>query len=213
MNVDCEACLPERRARQREEMQSASCMTGEEKSLRLDHIAARAGSGTGRMVAACREMLDGRASLLTFWGGHGNAKTAVMIATVNEFLDRGRSALYTPAWDLLNWIQQAFNSGAEVRDDSAYERLDQFRRVPMLAVDELQAIRITDWRLEQIRNLLDWRYRRGLDGQCWTLLAMNENPAALEPRIYSRLGDGRNRLEGHPILHNTDPDMRPLMKA
>lgn len=212
-NVLCEACLPRQIARNREEMQTASMLTESEKALRLDGILARPGSGTEKMIQACREMLAGRANFLTFWGSHGNAKSAALIATVNEFLDHGTPALYIPAWELLNHVQQAFSSGAEIKDDSAFERLDHYRRVWVLAIDELQAIRVTDWRLEQIRNLIDWRWRRGIDGAAYTLLAMNEDPRLLEPRLISRLNDGRNRLDGDPILHNTDPDMRPLMKG
>lgn len=212
MNVFCETCLPQRIAKRRDEMQDASALTQAEKALRLDDILANPGSGTAKMVKACREMLDQRAFLLTFWGTNGNAKSAALIATVNEFLDRGKAAIYLPCWELLNWIQQAFNHNAEVKDESAYDRLERFKQVTVLAIDELQAVRITDWRLEQIRNLLDWRWRRGIDHVSYTLLAMNEDPGLLEPRLCSRLYDGRNRLRGDSVIHNTDPDMRPLMR-
>lgn len=211
-SVPCEACLPQRIARRREEMQEASSLTYMERKLRLDHIYACTGSDTLEMVDACREMLTGRASLLTFWGTSGNGKSAALIATVNEFLDRGLAALYLPAWELLDWVQQAFSNGNEIRDDSAYDRLHRFKQVRVLAIDELQAIRVTGWRLEQIRNLLDWRWRRGREGAAYTLLAMNEDPRLLEPRLYSRLRDGSNRRDGSPIIHNTDPDMRPILK-
>lgn len=212
MNVPCEDCLPQRNARQREELQKVSGMTEPERHQRLNLIRVKDRPGTLEMVQACRDLLAGRASLITLWGSHGNAKSAVLAATVNEFLEKGVPAIYLPAYDLLNWIQDAIGRDQEVRSESTLERLERIKGVRMLAVDELQAVRVTDWRLEQIRNLIDRRWRDGLDGKSFTLLAMNENPETLEPRIYSRLLDGRNRAEGCPVLHNTDPDMRPLMR-
>ena len=79
-------------------------------------------------------------------------------------------------------------------------------------MDEFQGIKITDWRLEQLRNLVDRRWRDGLDGKSFTLLAMNEDPASLEPRIWSRLRDGRNCLSGEPVIVNNDTDMRPKLR-
>ncbi len=117
------------------------------------------------------------------------------------------SGLYLPAYDLLNWIQQAFDE-----DESAVERLERVKKVQFLAIDELQAVRDSDWRAEQIRNIIDRRWRDGLDGRAWTLVAMNEDPENLEPRILSRLRDGRNRQNGLPILHNADSDMRALLR-
>jgi hypothetical protein len=91
-----------------------------------------------------------------------------------------------------------------------YERLERIKSVRMLAIDEFQAIKVTDWRLEQLRNVIDRRWRDGLDRKSFTLLAMNEDPASLERRIYSRLQDGRNGTT--PIVQNDDSDMRPLLR-
>ena len=63
------------------------------------------------------------------------------------------------------------------------------------------------------RRRLDRRWRDGADGSKYTLFAMNEDPEGLEPRIFSRLKDGRNRVSGQPaILLNEDKDMRPLLR-
>jgi DNA replication protein DnaC len=164
------------------------------------------------MVQACQEMLDCKAAMLTIWGTNGNAKSAALIATVNEFLDRGIPALYLPSYDLLNWLQDAFASDGSVKSETMYARLERVKYIRMLAIDELQAIKITDWRLEQLRNIIDRRWRDGLDGISFTLFAMNEDPAGLEPRIWSRLRDGRNAVSGEPIIVNNDSDMRPLLR-
>jgi hypothetical protein len=92
-----------------------------------------------------------------------------------------------------------------------YARLERVKFVRMLAVDEFQGSKITDWRLEQLRNIVDRRWRDGLDGKSFSMFAMNEDPASLEPRIWSRLRDGRNALSGIPVIQNNDKDMRPLL--
>lgn len=208
----CENCVQLRIDRQRADLQKVSELTDDEKNYRLDGIITQGRPNTMAMVQACREMIERDAFMLTIWGTNGNAKSAALIATVNEFLDRGIPAIYLPSYDLLNWLQDAFKSNGEIKSDSMYERLERIKNVRMLAVDEFQAVKITDWRLEQLRNLIDRRWRDGLNGQSFTLLAMNEDPASLEPRIYSRLRDGRNCISGIPINLNEDSDMRPLLR-
>jgi DNA replication protein DnaC len=211
-SMPCEYCVQKRRDKVRAEFQSISGLTDEEMRYRLDGIVTQGRGDTAAMLDACREMVHQRASMLTFWGTSGNAKTLALIATVNEFLDRGIPAIYLPSYDMLNWIQDAYSDKGDIKSESAYARLERCKGVRMLAVDELQGIKITDWRLEQLRNLIDRRWRDGLEGHSFTLFAMNEDPELLEPRIFSRLRDGRNRLNGSPILLNEDTDMRPLLR-
>ncbi len=189
-----------------------SMLTSQEQHYRLSSIKTKGREDTTWMVRQCQELLDGQASMLTIWGTNGNAKSVALIATVNEFLDRGVPAIYVPAYDLLNWLQDAFSSSGEVKSESMFARLERVKTIRVLAVDEFQAVKITDWRLEQLRNIVDRRWRDGLDGKSFTLFAMNEDPASLEPRIWSRLRDGRNALSGQPIIENNDADMRPLLR-
>lgn len=213
-SVECENCVKLRIDNKRVEFQKISEMTADERDYRLRSIVTNGRQNTAAMVAACREMLSGHASMLTFWGGSGNAKSLALIATVNEFLDQGIPAIYLPSYDMLNWIQDAFsNQGQQIKSESAYARLEMCKGVRVLAVDELQGIKVSDWRLEQLRNLIDRRWRDGMDGVKYTLFAMNEDPDGLEARIYSRLKDGRNRANGQDaILLNDDSDMRPLLR-
>ena len=208
----CGYCVQARKDKQRAELQAISMMTNDEIQYRLSSIITNGRADTRKMVDACRGMVEKQSFLLTIWGSNGNAKSAALIATVNEFLERGIPAIYLPAYDLLNWLQDAFKSNGEIKSESMYERLERIKSVRMLAVDEFQAVKVTDWRLEQLRNLMDRRWRDGLAGLSFTLLAMNEDPASLEPRIWSRLRDRRNCLSGEPIILNEDTDMRPLLR-
>lgn len=211
--IPCDTCARLRIERERIKFQDISELTSDERAYRFGSIVINGRENTAAMVAACREMVGRKASMLTFWGSSGNAKSVALIATVNEFLDKGVPALYMPSYDMLNWIQDAFsNHGQDIKSESAYARLEMCKGICVLAVDELQGVKVTDWRLEQLRNLIDRRWRDGLDGEKFTLFAMNESPDNLEPRIYSRLKDGRNRVNGSAILLNDDSDMRPLLR-
>src|SRR6266545_3363517 len=183
VSVPCEYCAGLRIARQTAELQAMSMLTEQEKCFRLGSIKTKNRTDTAGMVRQCREMLEGQSSMLTIWGTNGNAKSVALIATVNEFLERGIPAMYVPSYDLLNWLQDAFSSNGEVKSESMFARLERVKYIRALAVDEFQAIKITDWRLEQLRNIVDRRWRDGLDGRSFTLFAMNEDPASLEPRI------------------------------
>ncbi len=212
-SLNCEFCAAERRDRHRAELQDVSELTTDERAYRLDGIVITGRPDTKAMVQACYEMVDQRASMLTFWGNSGNGKSVALIATVNEFLDKGVPGIYIPSYDMLNWIQDAINEKGEIKSETAYVRLERLKSVRVLAVDELQGFNNTGWRLEQLRNLIDRRWRDGLDGKSFTLFAMNEEPDRLEYRIHSRLKDGRNRRNGEPaIVENQDTDIRSLLR-
>jgi DNA replication protein DnaC len=212
VSTECTYCVTLRIERQTAELQEVSQLSEAEKLIRLDDIVTEDRADTSVVVKACREMLAGNASMLTIWGTNGNGKSDGLIAMVNEFLDRGIPALYVPSYDLLNWLQDAFNSKGEVKDESMFARLERVKFIRVLAVDEFQGIKVTDWRLEQLRNIVDRRWRDGVDGKSFSLFAMNEDPASLEPRIWSRLRDGRNVSSGSPVIENNDSDMRPLLR-
>jgi hypothetical protein len=75
--------------------------------------------------------------------------------------------------------------------------------VRVLAIDEMDKVKQTDWVNEFQTDVLDRRYRLGIDGKAGTILAMNKSPETLSDWIYSRLSDGRNK-----IMQNRDGDIR-----
>lgn len=186
-------------------LRALSGLHGTELGIRLSDIDVSAGLGAARMVAACREFIAYPVGILTLWGGVGNAKTMALQGVVNELQSVG--AVYVTAFDLLSYIRSAFNAKREVLDDDAYSRLCRFERVRILAVDEFDKVRVTDWVAEQLTDLIDKRYRGGIYGEIGTLIAMNSSPEEQPDWIASRLKDGRNR-----IVHNADADLRPVLK-
>lgn len=160
------------------------------------------------MVSACKEFLAYPFQIVTIYGGPGNGKTMVLQAAVNQSVEAGRRAVYVTSFDLISYIRAAFNSqDKKVIDEDAYSRLRRFEEIEILAIDEFDKVRMTEWVQEQITDLIDRRYRLALEGQAGTLIAMNGDPANLPDWIYSRLRDGRNQ-----IVNNTDNDVRRLFQ-
>lgn len=128
-------------------------------------------------------------------------------AVINHCLEEGKRAVYVTSFDLISYIRAAFNpQDKKVIDEDAYSRLRRFEEIDILAIDEFDKVRMTEWVQEQFTDLIDRRYRLALEGQTGTLIAMNGDPIQLPDWIYSRLSDGRNQ-----IINNTDNDLRPLM--
>lgn len=183
-------------------LQRISGLIGDELKARLDDVI-DAGPGTAAMLRSAREFVEQPAGMLTLWGGAGNSKTLILQAVVNECIGRGVVATYITMLDLLDYIREAYNGQAE----SAWSRLDRLSNVPMLAIDEVDKVKETEWTLERETSLIDKRYRLGLARRAGTLLAMNKSPLLLPDWISDRLYDGRNI-----VIKNTDPSMRKMMK-
>lgn len=199
--VPCECKAQERAAR----LQRLSGLTDIERKARLSDIGITNRPDTKAMVIACAEFLDHPHGTLTIHGTSGNAKSVALQACVNALVDVGVEAVYITAFDLISYIREAFNEQREVKSESAYDRILRFGRVPFLAIDELDKIKMTDWVMEQVTDLIDRRYRLGLDEQAGTVLAMNGEPRDLPPWIYSRLSQGE-------IIRNDDSDLRPHLQ-
>ena len=190
-------------------------MTVEEHSWRLEEIdcSGNQRTGTMKMVQTCREFTSSSAGILTIYGSCGNAKSHALCGLVNAMLEGGCEAVYVLAFDLINYIRQAYSKDDNgVMDEDAYSRLKKFAGVRFLAVDELDKVfPISYWEGKQLTQFFDVRYRFGLDEQRKTVIAMNRDPFVLleeQYHILSRLKDGRNL-----IISNMDEDMRPAMKS
>lgn len=188
-------------------LQKLSGLSQAEQRVTLDDIEISNGNGTREMVRAAKSFVSTPYGMLTIHGTTGNAKTVVLQGIVNELVSKGVEAVYITAFDIMGFIRSAFDNKREVSDLGAHDRLKRLERVRVLAIDELDKVRWTEFVQEQITDLIDARYRAGIDGVCGTVIAMNDSPSNLPTWIYSRMSDGRNR-----IIHNADADMRPHME-
>lgn len=187
-------------------LQRLSGLTNAERVINLEQIETYNRPGTAAMVQTCRMFISHPYGIITFWGGSGNAKTMALQSVINHFVDHNEEAIYITAFDLISYIRAAFTKNKNdlvIKDDDAYSRLVRFGSVKLLAIDEFDKVRVTEWVQEQLTDLIDRRYRLANDSQSGTLIAMNDNPKELPSWMYSRLAQ-------NIIIHNPDNDMRPL---
>lgn len=194
--LPCPACRePELRRERARRLQDATGLTAHEREADLERIITRGRPGAQAMVLSARALLAGNVSLLTVWGPPGNGKTTLAAAIVNAAVADGRGAVYVTLAALLERLRAQYDDGGQ-RD-----LLREYQAVPVLALDEVDKPRLTDWGREQLFALLDARYRQALA----TVVVLNANPDdALPPWIVSRLREG-------DIVRNDDPDMRPAI--
>ena len=161
--------------------------------------------GNEEMLAAAQAMATESYGWLYVWGGPGNAKSEVLIAIVNEINTYGRGpAMYVTFSHLLNWVRDAFKDNAP---DSYLMRFQQVLGVKLLAIDEMDKARSTEFSDEFRFHFLDERYRQAIRGETQIVFASNTNPDKLPFAIYDRIRDGRFR-----IVENKAGSARPNMR-
>lgn len=202
---DCQSEAIERRKFER--LVNISGLLPGELDLRFSDVIQRSdgGDGTAEMLKLARAFVGEPRGIFIVWGGYGNGKTLILQAIVNEFRhQRGVWGTYVRLKDLIDHIR---DGNAPDALDDARERYEYLKAVPILAIDECDKARMTEYAEEFWRAFLDDRYRLGLACEAHTVLAMNCDPATLSGDIWDRLMDGR--FTRH---HNADESMRPAME-
>lgn len=157
------------------------------------------------MLQAAREMITAPYGWLYIWGGPGNAKTEVLISVVNEVNAAGKGpAMYCTFTDLVNWVREAFRDNA---DDGYIGRFRKVLGIKLLAIDEMDKARSTEFADEFRFHFLDERYRQAIRGETALVFASNTDPKLLPLPLWDRVRDGRFK-----IVHNTAPSARPVMR-
>lgn len=190
--------------RKTERLADISGLLLEEMAITLDDVSKRANSDISKMVHLARKFIAKPWGFLTLWGGVGNGKTLILMAIVNEMRERHNLVCaYVRFKDLIDHIRAGMDDGFS-GDRKRYEYL---KSVNVLAIDEMDKARMTDYAYEFRTAFLDDRYRLGVAHRAHTVFAMNSHPKDLSDDIYDRLRDGR-----FAIFHNRDSSMRPAMK-
>jgi DNA replication protein DnaC len=133
---------------------------------------------------ACLRLLAGEMWCVFLIGGFGNGKTHLAIATLNEWTRQGGNGYFTKTADWLALLRRHVDPPEGEVD--AEQLLDNYVAVPMLALDDLGAEKVTEWGGEQLYRLLD----RRCDARRPTIVTSNAAVDALDPRIVSRLREG-----------------------
>ncbi|MCP4540407.1 MAG: AAA family ATPase [Chloroflexi bacterium] len=218
--VPCSCQAEAIRQREFARLSQVSGMLPEELSLRLDDVQVDpqdqvvaktlpmetliARQDTVAMLELAHRFVEQPWGFLTLHGTYGNAKTLILQAVVNEFREqRGITGVYVKMRDLLNYVRAGYAPDAQENALARYERL---KAVPVLAIDEIDAAKMTDFAYEFRAAFLDDRYRLAVACRAHTLFAMNGEPSELPGDLYDRMRDGR-----FVVFHNADASMRPVM--
>ncbi|MBK9711587.1 MAG: ATP-binding protein [Kouleothrix sp.] len=143
---------------------------------------------------------------LTLAGAYGVGKTTLIYAALNALADKGKIGRYIVLPDLLDQLKAALR-----KDDHTYDSI--LRRVamaPILAVDEVTAIRESDWTTEVLQTIFLSRYEQRASTA--TFLGYNVDGAQRLPAfLRSRLSDARFMFvdlggkDLRPIADQLDP--------
>ncbi len=121
---------------------------------------------------------------LTLIGDTGVGKTHLAAAAAARRLDAGDAVCFAVVPEMLDALRASYREDGEASFDETFAEI---KGVDVLVLDDLGAHQATDWANEKLYQLCASRYLRRLP----TLITMNTEPDALEPRLASRIVDPR----------------------
>jgi len=109
-------------------------------------------------------------------------KSHLAVAICRRWLARGKPARYVLVPLMLEELRASYNREGE------YDRMMNFLlKVPLLVLDDLGTQKPTDWAVEKLMLLVDYRYVHGLPLVVTTNRSLDDLPGDTEHRIGSRL--------------------------
>jgi DNA replication protein DnaC len=129
---------------------------------------------------AARDLAEHRLNWLTLMSEVDRGKTHLAIAICREWLRQGKSAKYAFVPLLLDELRAGFQGEGA----SSYQaRFDFYCKVNLLVLDDLGVEKPTEWALEKLETLVDYRYINKLP----LVVTTNKNLDTISSRIGSRL--------------------------
>ncbi len=118
------------------------------------------------------------------FGAHGCGKTHLLNAIYNGRCQKEKPVRKFTMNQLFYWLQ------AGIKDNTIEAKFIEIAASDMLLLDDLDMRQLTDWKLERLEQLLDYR----MQNQLWTHITTNntlEEIKAKSPRLEDRFGDLR----------------------
>jgi DNA replication protein DnaC len=130
------------------------------------------------------------------YGTFGVAKTFLLKATIARVLRAGDEAAYVRMATIIDNLREAFSESSNGRGVSDRNRLDWWADVPILAIDEFDRVRATEFAQDRQFILMDRRYESAIRGKSVTIMASNRAPDQLgrdgvDGYLVDRIEDGR----------------------
>ena len=169
----------------------------------VDRAAVEASLSNQAALDAARKFANSPTGWLTLWGSYGPGKTHLLASIVNQCVADGVMAIYFTLAGLLDIFR------ASVGDGDLPVTFDRTIKAQVLVVDEVtsEAVNLTPWTKERIRELFEARYR-GYE-RLGTVFATNDKPEVQGDCywdfLYSRMHDRR-----FVVIEVGGGDYRPL---
>lgn len=141
----------------------------------------------------------------------GVAKTVALKIAVRQSLEKKIAACYIRMSDILENLRSVYGDNKQFVDlrDNAVSALAKWTTIPVLAIDEFEKARASEFEAEKKFALLDKRYELNIENQAGiTLIASNQDPRTIENSyLRSRIFDGDST-----VLEVVGADARPVQK-
>lgn len=119
---------------------------------------------------------------LVILGVYGCGKTHLAAAIANRAVERGQPVLFIVVPDLLDYLRATYAPNSSVSYD---QRFEEIRNAPLLILDDLGTQSSTDWALEKLFQIFNYRYNARLP----TVITSNQKLEEIDLRIRSRMVD------------------------
>ncbi len=120
---------------------------------------------------------------LTLIGGRDLGKTHLAIAVCRQWLELGVPAKYVFVPILLDWLREAIRNP----EANPAVRMKILCEVPLLVMDDLGVQKPTEWAMERLMTIIDYRYVNHLSLMVTSNKDLEHLPGDDEGRIGSRL--------------------------
>lgn len=153
-------------------------------------------SGRHALAADIRNVWDTTDRWLLLTGPVGVGKTGIAVSLLNEHLARGDGGLYVVAPTLLERIRSTYDADEKVSESTVMTALTQ---TPLLLIDDLGKVKLTEWGQEKLYTLISERY----GARRRTIVTSNYGLA--DGRLEAHLWDATfDRLRGASELFEID---------
>ena len=175
-----------------------------EKELKLSWNSLIDYNKIGLAINEIQAAIDEGYGWIFIWGAYGLGKTTLLKTAIAEVLRSGRQSAYVRMVDIIDDLRNAFST--ENPSETSASRLEFWTEVPVLAIDEFDRIRLTEFAQERRFALMDHRYENAIRGNSITIMASNSDPRDLDGYLADRIFDGRFK-----VIHLTGNSFRPNM--
>jgi len=140
-----------------------------------------------KAVEVVKHTIDKGYGWVFIHGSFGLGKTVLLKTAVAETLQKKINASYVRMAEILDHLRQGFSDIGT----SETERLSWWSKIPVLAIDEFDRIRLSEYAEERRFVLMDRRYELALRNEGATIIASNSAPNGLPGYLFDRIRDGR----------------------